>query len=221
MRRREFITIPAKGLSGLLLYRLGGEPIRLRAQDGNVRVPLRFFTEAEARAVMAACERIFPGDESGPGATEANVVVYIDRQLAGPYGHDKYRYTKGPWIESAPEHGNQRKESPRDIYRAGIPSLGSDFAETSAEEQDARLEKIERTGFFNMLRAHTLEGMFTDPLHGGNRNMVGWRLVGYPGPVMSYRDEIEQYHGKPYRREPRSLEQMIGHDVVGWEDEPV
>ena len=221
MRRREFITVPAKALGGLLLYRLAGEPIRLRAQDGSVRVPLRFFTEAEARAVMAACERIFPGDESGPGATDANVVVYIDRQLAGPYGHDKYRYTKGPWIESAPEHGNQRKESPRDIYRAGIPSLGSDFAETSAEEQDARLEKIERTGFFNMLRAHTLEGMFADPLHGGNQNMVGWRLVGYPGPVMSYRDEIEQYHGKPYRREPRSLEQIIGHDVVGWEDEPV
>lgn len=221
MRRREFITVPVKGLGGLLLYRLAGEPIRLRAQDGSVRVPLRFFTEAEARAVMAACERIFPGDENGPGATDANVVVYIDRQLAGPYGHDKYRYTKGPWIESAPEHGNQRKESPRDIYRAGIPMLGSDFAEASAEEQDARLEKIERTGFFNMLRAHTLEGMFTDPLHGGNQNMVGWRLVGYPGPVMSYRDEIEQYHGKPYRREPRSLEQMVGHDVVGWEDEPV
>jgi gluconate 2-dehydrogenase gamma chain len=221
MRRREFITVPAKSLGGLLLYRLAGEPIRLRAQDGSVRVPLRFFTEAEARAVMAACERIFPSDESGPGATDANVVVYIDRQLAGPYGHDKYRYTKGPWIESAPEHGNQRKESPRDVYRAGIPTLGSDFAAASAEEQDARLEKIERTGFFSMLRAHTLEGMFTDPLHGGNQNMVGWRLVGYPGPVMSYRDEIEQYHGKPYRREPRSLEQIIGHDVVGWEDEPV
>jgi gluconate 2-dehydrogenase gamma chain len=221
MRRREFITVPAKGLGGLLLYRLAGEPIRLRAQDGSVRVPLRFFTEAEARAVMAACERIFPGDESGPGATDANVVVYIDRQLAGPYGHDKYRYTKGPWIESAPEHGNQRKETPRDIYRAGIPTLGSDFAEAPPEEQDARLEKIERTGFFNMLRTHTLEGMFTDPLHGGNQNMAGWRLVGYPGPVMSYRDEIEQYHGKPFRREPRSLEQMVGHDVVGWEDEPV
>jgi gluconate 2-dehydrogenase gamma chain len=221
MRRREFITVPVKGLGGLLLYRLAGEPIRLRAQDGSVRVPLRFFTEAEARAVMAACERIFPSDESGPGATDANVVVYIDRQLAGPYGHDKYRYTKGPWIESAPEHGNQRKESPRDIYRAGIPTMGSDFAEASPEEQDARLEKIERTAFFSMLRTHTLEGMFTDPLHGGNRNMAGWRLVGYPGPVMSYRDEIEQYHGKPYRREPRSLEQMIGRDVVGWEDEPV
>jgi gluconate 2-dehydrogenase gamma chain len=221
MRRREFITIPAKSLGGLLLYSLAGEPIRLRAQDGSVRVPLRFFTETEARAVMAACERIFPSDDSGPGATEANVVVYIDRQLAGPYGHDKYRYTKGPWIESVPEHGNQRQESPQDIYRAGIPTMGSDFAEASPEEQDARLEKIERTAFFSMLRTHTLEGMFTDPLHGGNRNLAGWRLVGYPGPVMSYRDEIEQYHGKPYRREPKSLEQIIGRDVVGWEDEPV
>jgi gluconate 2-dehydrogenase gamma chain len=221
MRRREFITIPAKSLSGLLIYTLAGEPIRLQAQDGEVRVPLRFFTAGEARIVMAACERIFPSDESGPGATEANVIVYIDRQLAGPYGHDKYRYTKGPWIETVPEHGYQGKESPREIYRAGIPTLGTDFAEVSAEEQDTRLLKIEDSAFFERLREHTLEGMFSDPLHGGNRGLVGWQLVGYPGPVMSYRDEIDQYHGKPYRREPKSLEQIIGHDVAGWEEEPV
>ncbi len=79
----------------------------MQAQQGTVRVPLRFFTAAEARVVVAACERIFPNDESGPGATEAGVVVYIDRQLAGPYGRDKYRYTKGPFVESLPEHGYQ------------------------------------------------------------------------------------------------------------------
>jgi gluconate 2-dehydrogenase gamma chain len=221
MKRREFITIPAKSLGGLLAYRLAGEPIPPPAQNGDVRVPLRFFTEAEARIIAAACERIFPGDESGPGATDANVVLYIDRQLAGPYGHDTYRYTKGPWIESVPEHGYQGKDTPRDIYRAGIPLLGPDFAGIAAGEQDARLVKIEDSGFFDLLRDHTLEGMFSDPLHGGNQGMAGWRLVGYPGPVLSYRDEIEQYHGKPYRREPKSLEQIIGHNVVGWEDEPV
>ena len=96
MKRREFITLPAASLGGLLMYTLAREPIRLQAQSGDVRVPLRFFTAAEAGVVSAACERIFPSDESGPGAKEAGVVIYIDRQLAGPYGRDTYRYTKGP-----------------------------------------------------------------------------------------------------------------------------
>ena len=105
MKRREFLTLPAAAIGGKLLYTLAGEPVRLQAQTGTVKVPLRFFTAEEARIVSAACARIFPSDESGPGATEANVVIYIDRQLAGPYGRDKYRYTKGPFVESYPEHG--------------------------------------------------------------------------------------------------------------------
>ena len=219
MRRREFITVPAKSLGGLLLYTLAREPVRLKAQNGVVRVPLRFFTEAEARLVQAACERILPSDDSGPGATEAGVVVYIDRQLAGPYGRDKNRYTKGPWVESVPEHGYQGKENPQQIYRAGIPQLGADFADQPAAEQDARLREIESTMFFRMLRTHTIEGMLCDPLHGGNAGLIGWQLVGYPGPLMSYREEIDKHHGLPFRSKPKSLEQIVGRRVLGWEEE--
>ena len=153
MKRREFLTVPVKSLGGLLLYTLAGEPVRLPAQEnGKVRIPLLFFTEAEAHAVQAACARIFPSDESGPGATEANVIVYIDRQLAGPWGKDKYRYTKGPWVESVPEHGYQGKENPQQIYRAGIAKLGEDFAAAPAAEQDKRLRAIEKSTFFRLLQ---------------------------------------------------------------------
>ena len=138
MKRREFLTIPATAIGGTLLYTLAGEPVRLQAQDGTVKVPLRFFSAAEARVIEAACARIFPSDASGPGATEAGVIVYIDRQLAGPYGRDKYRYTKGPWVESYPEHGYQGKASPREIYREGIKTLG-DFTSLSPADQDAKL----------------------------------------------------------------------------------
>src|ERR1700691_6486448 len=147
MKRREFILIPAKALGGLVLYSLVGELISAPAEDG-VKVPLRFFTAAEAQGIQAASERIFPTDDSGPGATEAGVVIYIDRQLAGPYGKDKYRYTKGPWIQSIPEHGYQGKETPQEIYRAGIKLLRDDFAGLSAEQQDLHLEKIQETYFF-------------------------------------------------------------------------
>jgi len=218
MRRREFLELPAKNMGGLLLYTLAREPFRVQAQEGTVRVPLRFFTAVEGRVVSAACERIFPSDESGPGATEAGVVIYIDRQLAGPYGRDKYRYTKGPWVDSVPEHGYQGKATPREIYREGIRLL-EDFPALTAAQQDAKLRAIEKTPFFQMLRRHTLEGMLSDPLHGGNAEMIGWQLIGYPGPRMSYREEIGQNPGEAWRRKPVSLADMVGHPVAGWEEE--
>jgi gluconate 2-dehydrogenase gamma chain len=224
MKRRDFILVPAKAASGMVLYSLVGDLIPIAAQDAvkphdTVKVPLRFFTAEEARVIQAASERIFPTDDSGPGATEAGVIIYIDRQLAGPYGRDKYRYTKGPWIQSVPEHGYQGKETPQEIYRAGIKLLGGDFAELSPEEQDLRLEGVQETYFFQLLHGHTVEGVFCDPLHGGNIGMVGWRLIGFPGPVMGYRYQIDKYYGKTYSVAPKSLEQILRHPVKGVEDD--
>ena len=218
MKRREFILLPAGSLGGVLLYTLAREPVRVQAQTGTVKVPLRFFTAQEARTVQAAAERIFPKDESGPGAAEAGVVIYIDRQLAGPYGRDKYRYAKGPFMDSVPEHGYQGKASPREVYRDGIKQL-ENFADLGPAEQDQRLRAIEPTMFFRMLRQHTIEGMFSDPMHGGNAGLIGWQLIGYPGPLMSYRDEIDKFHGQPFRRKPVSLAQVVGKPVTGWEEE--
>ncbi|MEO8050356.1 MAG: gluconate 2-dehydrogenase subunit 3 family protein [Acidobacteriota bacterium] len=222
MKRREFLTVPAAALGGTLLYTLAREPVRLQAQtggkDGTVKVPLRFFTADEARVVSAACARIFPSDASGPGATEAAVVIYIDRQLAGPYGRDKYRYTKAPWVESVPEHGYQGKANPQETYREGLKDLGN-FTALSAEEQDKKLKSIERSHFFQLLRAHTIEGMFCDPMHGGNAGLIGWQLIGYPGPQMSYRNEVDKHFGQPYRPKPASLEQITGRPPNPWEDE--
>jgi len=218
MKRREFLTVPATALGGTLLYTIAREPIRVQAQDGSVNIPLRFFSAAEARVIAAACARIFPTDSAGPGANEAGVVIYIDRQLAGPYGRDKYRYTKGPFVQSVPEHGYQGKESPREIYRAGLIALAG-FTSLTTEQQDEKLRSIEKTVFFQMLRAHTIEGMFCDPMHGGNAGLIGWQLIGFPGPQMSYRDEIDKHFGMPYRPKPVSLQQVVGHPVKGWEEE--
>ena len=218
MKRREFITLPATTAGSALLYTLASAPVQLQAQSGGVRVPLRFFTAAEALVVEAVCERIFPKDGSGPGAKETGVVIYIDRQLAGPYGRDKYRYTKGPFVESVPEHGYQAQETPREIYREGIRKLGN-FADLPLNEQDQSLRAVEKTRFFRLVRQHTIEGMFSDPMHGGNAGLIGWQLIGYPGPRMSYRDEIDQWHGRPWRRKPASLAQILGRPTTGWEEE--
>ena len=221
MRRREFLTIPAGALGGTLLYTLAREPFRLQAQDGNVRVPLRFFTAGEARVIAAASERIFPSDATGPGAKEAGVVIYIDRQLAGPYGADKYRYTKGPFVESVPEHGYQGKENPRETYKQGIAKLGVNFNELPVEQQIQKLQSMENTHFFQLLRAHTVEGMFSDPMHGGNAGLIGWQLVGYPGPRMNNKADVDQHFGTEFRPKPASLEQIMRRPAKPWEDEKV
>ena len=218
MRRREFLAIPVGALGGTLLYTLAPVPVRLPVQDGQVRVRLRFFTADEARIVTAACERIFPKDASGPGATEAGVVIYIDRQLAGPYGRDKYRYRKGPFVDSVPEHGYQGQKTPREVYREGIHMLGQLDA-LPIDEQMTKLRLIESTHFFQLLRTHTIEGMFCDPMHGGNAGLIGWQLIGFPGPRMSYLKEIDQFHGSAWRSKPASLEQITGRRGQLWEDE--
>jgi gluconate 2-dehydrogenase gamma chain len=217
MTRRDFLTIPADGVSAAVITVLGAT--LLEAQN-KVEVPLRFFTRPQAAVVEAACERIMPADENGPGAKDTGVVIYIDRQLAGPWGHDKYRYTQAPFVESLPEHGYQGKENPREIYVAGLEKLG-DFTALSAEEQDQKLITIERTPFFQMLRAHTLQGMFCDPLHGGNAGMAGWKMVGFPGPYMSWREEVDKHFRQAYVVPPRSLSEVMGREFKGIEDEPL
>jgi gluconate 2-dehydrogenase gamma chain len=220
MRRRQFLVLSATTVGGVLFYTLDRRLVRLSAQDEkSVRIPLRFFTQAEALTIAAACARIFPSDETGPGAREAGVAIFIDRQLAGPWGRDRYRYTHAPFNDDAPEEfGYQGKATPREIYRQGLKQLAG-FARLAPEQQDARLKEIEAGRFFNLLRRNTIEGMFCDPLHGGNVDMVGWQMIGFPGPRMSNFSEIEMYRGEAFRPQPASLRQVTGANVRGSEDQ--
>jgi gluconate 2-dehydrogenase gamma chain len=218
MKRREFLVLSAASIGGVLVYSLDRKVSRASADDHAIRIPLRFFTQDEALAVAALASRIFPSDDLGPGAREAGVVIYIDRQLAGPYGRDSHRYTQGPFEDGLSELGYQGSATPREIYRQGLgPLLGVD--RRSAPEQDKTLHEIERTLFFELLRSHTIEGMFCDPMHGGNVDMIGWQLVGFPGPRMSNYDEIDKHYGEAFRPKPASLRDIAGENVHASEDE--
>ncbi len=209
MRRRHFLVLSAASVGGVVVYSLDRKVSRLSAQDrspqdqsgksvksGNataqtLRIPLRFFTETEAAIIAAAASRIFPSDESGPGAREAGVVIYIDRQLAGPWGRDAHRYTHEPFDDGlVAEFGYQGKANPREIYRQGLKGLAG-FDALSPAQQDEKLKQIESSLFFALLRRNTVEGMFCDPIHGGNADMVGWQLIGFPGPRMSNFADID------------------------------
>jgi gluconate 2-dehydrogenase gamma chain len=149
------------------------------------------------------------------------VAVYIDRQLAGPFGRDRYRYTQEPFETGAAEFGllgYQGKATPREIYREGLKSLGN-FLHLDAAAQDRALTQIENTYFFFLLRQHTIEGMFCDPMHGGNKNLAGWKLVGFPGPRFSNFDDVDKHFGEEFRPKITTLREMAGHALHPSEEE--
>jgi gluconate 2-dehydrogenase gamma chain len=212
MQRRQFLVLSAASIGGVLVYSLDRRAILLSAQENkSVRIPLRFFSQAEALIVAAAAARIFPSDDAGPGAREAGVVIYIDRQLAGPWGRDLRRYTQGPFDENfPPELGYQGQATPQEIYRRALKGLKG-FDKLSSADEDSL--------FFELLHRNTIEGMFCDPLHGGNVDMVGWQLIGFPGPRMSNYEDIDIHFGEAFRPKPMSLRQSSGIEPHPIEDE--
>ena len=123
----------------------------------------------------AIVARLIPSDNNGPGATEARAARYIDRALAGALVSSGQAYTAGLAA----------------VDQYALTTRGAPFVKLSPGDQDAVLTDMEEntaTGFipdsatfFDMLRNHTLQGMFCDPYYGGNSNFVGWDLLGYPG----------------------------------------
>ncbi len=167
-----------------------------------------FFTAAEAAIVDAFAERLIPTDELGVGAKDAGVTTFIDRQLTGPYGGHDWLYMQGPFAEKPlPSQGLQSPLTPRQQYRQGLAALeayckktysGRGFVELNEDEQikligameksEVRFEDFSSRMLFAAIYANTIEGYFADPIYGGNRDMVGWKLVGFPGTRYDYRD---------------------------------
>lgn len=177
----------------------------------------RYFTSAEVAFIDAAVSRLIPSDDLGPGAREAGVTVFLDRQLAGAYGQARSWYMRGPWRDGTKQQGYQLKLTPAQLYRTAISAADEycrkqygnhGFAQLKSEEQDEVLRRLEEgevklgavpgKQFFDLLHKNTIEGFFADPLYGGNRNFIGWKLIGFPGPRYNYYAEIERY-GERYR----------------------
>ena len=191
---------------------------------------LTVLTAAEAQAVEAFTDRLYPSDPDDPGALEAGVTNFIDKKLAFHDGYITYTYTQPPhaktyegdrppdqnsdelgkiiWVKKseADRYGYQSIRPPVERYHRGIEALnrfaneqaGADFADLSEDQQDKIIDVLESgdapdyfedpTGkqFFDMLKGDTIQGMFADPAYGGNRDMIGWKQIGYPGAQRAY-----------------------------------
>lgn len=186
-------------------------------------VSYRFFNPAEAAFVEAATDRLIPADDEWPGALWAGVPAYIDGQLAGAYGHGARFYAAGPWEPGLPSQGYQLPLNPSQLYRTALAAIGReserrrlDFPKATPDAKDAFLSELEAgkldlggfasSVFFETLLANTIEGFLSDPVYGGNRDMVGWRMIGFPGAYASYLN-LYTSHGVRLDREPMSIAQ--------------
>lgn len=149
--RKTLTVIPAVTLAG---YGVGHAMQTPAAEQDKPRERYqpRFFTNTEWAFVNTAVARLIPSDDNGPGAIEAGVPEFIDRQMETPYGHGALWYMQGPFVtDAAPEFGHQLKLVPRDIYRVGIAALerwskanqGKPFAELEPSAQDDILQRLE------------------------------------------------------------------------------
>jgi gluconate 2-dehydrogenase gamma chain len=178
---------------------------------------LQFFTQWEFDYVTAMAETIWPTDQLGPGAREAGVGHYIDGQLAGSWGQGHRFYLNGPFFAPADTgHGWQIPMTPADVYRAFLPgyddyvrqNFGNPYPLLTADQQTAAMTALQTgkatvpiggttafasSDFYSMFRQNVLEGMLADPSYGGNKNMVGWKQIGYPGDPMRRGDVYFQY----------------------------
>jgi gluconate 2-dehydrogenase gamma chain len=175
--------------------------------------PWEFFTAEEGRAVEAIANCVIPPDPETPGGKDSGCAVFIDRQLAGPYGRQDGLYVRPPFIAGAKSQGSQSEAGPAQKYRGALAALdrackskyaGKAFADLSSADKDAVLKDIESgnlkldgvdgKAFFEQAIKDIQMGFFADPIYGGNRDMVAWKMIGYPGARYNYLDWVNRHN---------------------------
>jgi gluconate 2-dehydrogenase gamma chain len=193
------------------------------SQTQDRRYTPAYFRRSEWEFVLAAVSRLIPAEGAGPGGIEAAVPEFIDRQMELPYGHGAYFYLRGPFHPESPAAlGYQLRYTPREVYRLGIEDAntaarlihGMEFARLAPTLQDPFLQSMEKgqlefprvpaLALFTQLLENTREGYFSDPVYGGNREMVAWRWIGFPGARADFTDWIDQA-GTDYPYGPISI----------------
>jgi gluconate 2-dehydrogenase gamma chain len=196
-------------------------------RNGEGAAIFRYFTPPEAAVIVALVDTLIPKDDVGPGGVEVGVPIFIDRELAGAYGRGARMFLNGPFGEGTPQQGYQLPLPPADLYRVGIADLnawcartrdGKTFDQLSTADRTAALKALEagqaeftqipsRT-FFGILLQNTMEGYFADPIYGGNRNNAVWAMIGFPGAIGMYEEDIEKYRNKQYVVAPKSIQDL-------------
>lgn len=219
MQRRSFLSsvaaltaigivnpLKAETVSGELPWAPGTNDLPSPVKKGG----LAFLSETEAKTLGALAERLIPGDELSIGARDAGCVTFIDRQLAGDFGKAATQYRAGPIVPGTPQQGPQEIQTPAERYRAGLvsldehckSSLGHPFVDLDESQQNAVITLLEEgkvriqgstsKAFFELVLLNVREGFLADPMYGGNKDMAGWKMIGFPGARYDFRDVVDK-----------------------------
>lgn len=176
-----------------------------------------FLNLDEQAFIEAVVDHMIPADELSPKGTDIGVNIFIDRSLAGGWGKGDRLYMQGPWKRGLPTQGYQLPLTPAELYRAGIAAsiawcvknYGKSFDKLPEAQKQEFLVALQggkvtfesglpsRT-FFGVLYQNVMEGMFSDPIYGGNRDKAGWKLLGFPGVVAVHAQNVEKFRDKKY-----------------------
>jgi gluconate 2-dehydrogenase gamma chain len=187
-----------------------------------------YLKPAEQEFVEALVDHMIPKDELSGSGTDIGINTYIDRALAGGWGKGDRLYMQGPWLPGTPNQGYQLPMTPAELYRAGIEGANAycrktyskEFARCTAEQKETFLKdmaagKVALGGglpsrvFFTMVYDNVMEGLFADPINGGNKDNAGWKMIGFPGVMANNAENVKKYHdGKAYKADPVSIADM-------------
>jgi gluconate 2-dehydrogenase gamma chain len=129
--------------------------------SATVALPFQAFSSEQRALLEAVCEQMLPSDDL-PGAKEAGVVQYIERQLAGTLRQYDAAY----------------RSALAELRDAGFLAMPFDDRTRFLEQVEAGKVKGIPASFIRMLADHTMQGFFGDPKHGGNRDRIGWKMIG-------------------------------------------
>jgi gluconate 2-dehydrogenase gamma chain len=183
-----------------------------------------FLNLDEAAFIEALVDHMVPADELTPKGTDLGINIYIDRALAGGWGKGDRLYAQGPWKPGVPSQGYQLPLTPAQLFRAGIEACNAHCRKTYGKPFE-RLDEAQRQAvllgmsegkvsfdsglpvrvFWTALYQTVMEGMFADPIHGGNKNKAGWKLIGFPGAIAVHREDVVKYRDKKFPANPQGI----------------
>jgi gluconate 2-dehydrogenase gamma chain len=202
-------AVRANVIKGALPWKPGAaDPPDLATPDG-----WKYFTAQEGATIDAFVDRLIPADDLSPGGKDCGCAVYIDRQLAGPYGRSEGWYMGGPFQDGTKQQGPQSSVTPAQHYRKALAALDAacrtkfgnrafidlsdaqkDQAIKGLEDGSLKLDGVDSQAFFKLILTDTQTGFLADPIYGGNRDLVSWKMIGFPGAHYDYRDWIDRHN---------------------------
>jgi len=201
-------------------------PIATPPLEGSQSKGYQCFSPDEAAFVEALVDLMCPADNLTPGGVECGLAVFIDRQLAGAFGKGERLYRRGPWQQGKPQQGYQLPLTPEVFFKLGLaaadractgkygkgfadlpPAEGNDFLNLLGEGKitDSHLPLAD--WFNDLLYPLFVQACYADPMYGGNKDKVFWKMVGYPGLPAVYGLDMVTFRGKPHPglADPKSI----------------